>query len=97
MTGYFKALLSELKDSRDLLRSKTGKTCSYLAYPYGAFNHLVASLAEQIGYQAAFTVRRGANPFFISNFRVLRSMVYGENDLKTFQANLINFDDKVLK
>jgi len=97
MTGYFKALVQEMKDSRELLRSKTGKNCTYLAYPYGAYNHLVTALAEEIGYRAAFTVRRGSNPFFVSNYRVLRSLVFGEDDLETFAAGLMTYDDKVVK
>jgi peptidoglycan/xylan/chitin deacetylase (PgdA/CDA1 family) len=97
LPAYLKALEQELRDSRALLQRKIGKECRYLAYPYGATNHLVVALAEKFGYRAAFTVDRGPNPFFVTNFRVLRSMVYGDFDLKAFAANLATFGDQVLK
>lgn len=95
--AYFKMVEKELRDSRALIQKKIGKKCQYLAYPYGATNHLVTALAEKLGYRAAFTVRRGSNPFFISNFRVLRSMVYGEYSLKEFAKNLSTYNSKTMR
>jgi peptidoglycan/xylan/chitin deacetylase (PgdA/CDA1 family) len=97
LKGYVEFLKDELIDSRKTLQKRTGKVCRYLAYPYGATNHLVVAIAEKAGYEAAFTVERGANPFFVTNYRVLRSMVYGEFDLQEFADNLQNYGDRVLK
>jgi peptidoglycan/xylan/chitin deacetylase (PgdA/CDA1 family) len=94
---YLAFLKDELVDSRKELAKQIGKTCQYLAYPYGATNHLVVALAQKDGYRAGFTVDRGANPFFVTNFRVLRSMVFGDEDLKAFTENLESFSDRVLK
>lgn len=94
---YLKFLVDEMVDSREFLKKKIGKTCKYLAYPYGASNHLVVAMAEKAGYRAAFTVDRGANPFFVTNYRVLRSMIYGEFDLQQFAENLDNYGNRVLK
>jgi hypothetical protein len=33
----------------------------------------------------------------VTNYRVLRSMVYGEYDLKQFAENLESYSDRVLK
>ena len=95
--AYLEFLKDEIVTSRERVQKRIGKTCSYLAYPYGATNHLVVALAQKAGYRAAFTVDRGANPFFVSNYRVLRSMVYGEHDLRQFAANLESFSDRVLQ
>lgn len=95
--GYMAMLQRELRDSRALVKRKTGKECQFLAYPYGATNHLVVAMAQKFGYRAAFTVDRGANPFFVSNYRILRSMIFGDYDLQQFAANLADFSDRVLK
>ncbi len=87
----------ELRHSQALTAKKLGKRCKYLAYPYGATNHLVVAMAQKVGYRAAFTVDRGANPFFVTRYRILRSMIYGDYDLEQFAANLQTFDDRVLK
>jgi peptidoglycan/xylan/chitin deacetylase (PgdA/CDA1 family) len=97
LKGYLDFLNDEMIASRDVLKKQVGKSCRYLAYPYGATNHLVVALAQKAGYRAAFTVDRGANPFFVTNYRVLRSMVYGEYDLKQFAENLESYSDRVLK
>ena len=95
--AYMKRLKLELLASKRLLQQKIGKRCRYLAYPYGETNHLVAAVAQKNGYRAGFTVDRGANPFFVTNFRILRSMVYGNFTLEKFAANLSTFSDRVMK
>ena len=97
LKGYLDFLNDEIVASRLTLQEHTGKLCRYLAYPYGATNHLVVAIAQKAGYEAAFTVERGANPFFVTNYRVLRSMIYGEFDLQQFADNLQSFSDRVLK
>ncbi len=97
LNAYLERLEDELIQSRELLRRKLGRYCKYLAYPYGDSNHLVAAMAEKAGYRAAFSVRRGAVPFFVNNYRVWRSMVYGTFTLERFAENLENFSDRVLK
>lgn len=94
---YVEAVRTELTASRETLEEHTGKRCEYLAYPYGATNHLVVAMAQKLGYKAAFTVDRGSNPFFITNYRVLRSMVYGEFDMQRFVGNLEVSSSRVLQ
>jgi peptidoglycan/xylan/chitin deacetylase (PgdA/CDA1 family) len=97
LKAYLAFLNDEVVASRDVLKKQIGKTCKYLAYPYGATNHLVVAIAQKAGYRAAFTVERGSNPFFVTDYRVLRSMIYGEFDLKQFAENLDSFSNRVLK
>ncbi len=54
------------------------KDVKYLAYPDGETNHLVIELVKKDGYRGAFTVNRGGNPFFVHNYRINRSMIYGD-------------------
>ena len=97
LKGYLATLETELIKSRETLKRKIGKECRYLAYPYGATNHLVVAMARKAGYRAAFTVRRGSNPFFSNNYRIRRSMIFGSYTLKEFKQNLLSFSNRAIR
>lgn len=88
LESYYDDLERELRSSRQAIVQKTGREPRYLAYPYGATNNLVAAAAAAAGYRGALTVKRGPNPFFMNNFRVKRSMIFGDFDLVRFEKNL---------
>ena len=94
---YFEATENELSKSTSLIKSKVGKDIKYLAYPDGETNHLVIELLKKKGYLGAFTAKRGGNPFFIHNYRINRSMIYGDFDLNQFEKNLVVFSSEALK
>jgi len=94
---YFEAIEKELSASARIIRAKAGKDIKYLAYPDGETNHLVIELVEKEGYRGAFTVRRGGNPFFIHDYRINRSMIYGDFNLDQFKKNLTVFGNEALK
>lgn len=52
-------VLQELRQSREMLKVKTGREVDALAYPSGSFNERVRSCAAETGYRWAFTVRAG--------------------------------------
>jgi peptidoglycan/xylan/chitin deacetylase (PgdA/CDA1 family) len=90
---YFDAIERELSESAKIIKAKIGKDIKYLAYPDGETNHLVIDVVKKDGYKAAFTVKRGGNPFFAHNYRINRSMIYGDFDLSQFEKNLIVFSE----
>lgn len=94
---YFKTIVKELTDSARIIKAKVNRECRYLAYPYGETNSLVNALLKKHGYRGGFTVKRGGNPSFLSNFTLYRSMIYGEMDLKQFESNLEVFTREVLR
>ena len=94
---YIADMERELSQSAKVIRKKTGYTVKYLAYPYGATNSAAILLAARLGYRGALTVRRGPNPFFAHNFRVNRSMIFGEYDLARFEKNLATSARKALR
>jgi len=95
--GYFSKLEKELSTCKQLIKKKLNREVKYLAYPYGDTNSLVIELAKKMGYRGAFTVKRGSNPFFIHNYRVNRSMVYGDFSLSQFEKNLVTFQEEPLR
>ena len=94
---YFDAIERELSESAKIIKAKVGKDIKYLAYPDGETNHLVIELVRKDGYLGAFTVKRGGNPFFVSNYRINRSMIYGDFDLNQFEKNLTVFSEWAAK
>lgn len=97
MDDYVSSVMRELVESSRVIERQLGKKPSYLAYPYGATNGLVITLLKKAGYRGAATVVRDENPFFLSNFRVNRSMIYGDFDLPRFEKNLVFSDRKALR
>jgi len=94
---YFDAVKEELDDSAKIIRRHLNIEVRYLAYPYGDTNHLVAAVAEKLGYRGALTVERDGNPCFVHRFRVKRSMIYGNFDLDDFEKNLKVFSFQAVK
>lgn len=94
---YVRDLERELVQSTETIRDRTGREVRYLAYPYGATGNLVIAMVRKLGYRGALTVKRGASPFFIQNFRVNRSMIYGDFDLARFEKNLATTGRRALQ
>jgi peptidoglycan/xylan/chitin deacetylase (PgdA/CDA1 family) len=94
---YFAAVQREIADATRTLEQRLGKRPTFLAYPYGETNGLAIALLRKQGFRAAFTVARESNPFFAPNFRLGRSMIYGDYDLARFEKNLAASDRRALR
>jgi peptidoglycan/xylan/chitin deacetylase (PgdA/CDA1 family) len=76
---YAAWLERELTESKRILEKETGKSVSFLAYPYGDYDHKVAASAAKAGYDAALTceygrVRRGSDPLRMRRVAIEKSM-----------------------
>jgi peptidoglycan/xylan/chitin deacetylase (PgdA/CDA1 family) len=91
LPAYLADMEREMKASAAIIAEKTGRPVRYFAYPYGSFNHLVAAMLRKTGYRGGLTVARGSSPFYVNNYRVGRSMIYGDFTLEDFQKNLETF------
>ncbi len=94
---YIANLEKEILHPQVLIKKKVGRDCRYLAYPYGSTNSLVRAMLKKHGYLGAFTVHRGSNPFFVNNYMVHRSTIYGDYDIDQFRKNLSVFKKIDLK
>lgn len=97
MEAYLAALEHELVEPARIIEQKIGRKIRYLAYPYGETNNLVTALVKKLGYRGAFTVVRDGNPFFLSNYRLNRSMIFGDTDLARFEKNLNTGNRRALR
>jgi hypothetical protein len=85
---------AELAYPLTLFRKHLGRASDTLAYPYGDTDEELVQLVAKHGYVNAFTVRRQANPAFVSPFRISRSQIYAEMTPKDFTSNLTVFQDQ---
>jgi len=85
---YFDAVQTEIDASSRVLKQQLHKEVHYIAYPYGDTTNVVIALLKKRGFRAAFTVKRGTNPFFENRYRLYRSMIYGGYTLHDFERNL---------
>ncbi len=81
-------IFRELKESRRIIKERTGIESHFLAYPYGNFNDKVVASMKDIGYLAGFTVIKGSNAFFYNNYSLSRSMVYRSEKIEDFSKLL---------
>ena len=94
---YYDAIEQELLDAAKTIKLKTNKDVKYLAYPFGDTNHLVIALLKKQGYRGALTVKRDGNAFFVNDYGVNRSMIYGDFDLSQFEKSLAVLADEALR
>jgi len=94
---YFVNLEMELSGCKDTIKKRLNLDVKYLAYPYGVTNSLVIEMAKKLGYRGALTINPGGNPFFVHNFRLNRSEIYGEFTPSQFEKKLLVFQEQSLR
>lgn len=52
--AFYRFAMHELVKSKVILEERLGQKISYFAWPYGAYDRSLATLAEKAGYEAAF-------------------------------------------
>ena len=96
-SAYFTKLRQELSYSKSYDQFGLKKDIRYLAYPYGDTGPLAIAFLEKMGFDGAFTVKRGSNPFFVDPYRINRSTIYGDYDMKKFEKNLTTFSSQAMR
>ena len=91
LKGHLKALEEGVTMPKKMFHQHLGSTCRYYAYSNGLDNDLIIAFLKKHGYRSAFTRIRGANPFFAHQFRIKRSLIYGQYSMEKFRNNLITF------
>jgi peptidoglycan/xylan/chitin deacetylase (PgdA/CDA1 family) len=94
---YFEAIEKELFDAAKTIKMRTNREVQYLSYPFGDINHLGVAMLKKQGYRGGVTATRAGNAFFVNNYRVNRSMIFGEYNLQQFEKNLVTFTEEPLK
>lgn len=87
-TEYAAWLQRELVESKRILEKETGRTISFIAYPYGDYDRRLADCVAKAGYAGALTcdygrVRKGSDPLRMRRVAIEKSM-----DFATFRRLL---------
>jgi peptidoglycan/xylan/chitin deacetylase (PgdA/CDA1 family) len=94
---YNRRMQLELAEPLQLFQRNLGRPIDRLAYPYGRADDEVVAKTKEVGYIAAFTVRRQGSPSFVQPLRVNRSQIYSEMSLEDFAKNLNVFHEEDLR
>lgn len=95
--AYLKRLENDISAAKSEILKHTKSTCRYFAYPTGRSNDLLTAILKKHGFRAAFTRKRGSNPFFVDAFQLRRSLIDGQNDMSQFKQNITVFRSAELK
>ncbi len=85
---YRERVLADLKKAKDLLEERLGTEVFALAYPYGAYNHEVQTLAREAGYKVQLTVKNGLNRYGDTLTAIKRVNISPEDDLNGFKYRI---------
>ena len=80
---------SELLESKQLLEEQLGHPVDFLAYPTGTYNLHIASIARDVGYKAAYTIKygnvdRGSNMYALERVPIFQQA----NTMKAFYERI---------
>jgi peptidoglycan/xylan/chitin deacetylase (PgdA/CDA1 family) len=80
----FSWIESELQQGKKRIEAELGTPCRFLAYPEGRSSNLIAAMAANLGFSAAFNRAPGGTPFYADRFGIHRSVVDRRTDLDRF-------------
>jgi len=80
----FSWIESELRKGKKKIEAELGKACRFLAYPEGRSDNLIAAMAANLGFSAAFNRSPGGSPFYADRFSIHRNVVDHRTDLDRF-------------
>ncbi len=95
--AYLESFEADLAGPQKTFDRYLKRPCRFYVYPGGESNDLTIAMLKKHGYSAAFTRKRGGNPFFVDNYKIKRSVVFGHYDMATFRQNLTTFRSADLK
>jgi len=81
---YFSWIESELQQGKKKIEAELGKPCRFLAYPEGRSDNLIAAMAANLGFSAAFNRSPGGTPFYADRFGIHRNIIDRRADLERF-------------
>jgi peptidoglycan/xylan/chitin deacetylase (PgdA/CDA1 family) len=94
---YFETFDKALTAPQSAFKAHLKKPCRYFSYGRLPGDDLTVAMLKKHGYRAAFTRKRGANPFFADHFKIERSIIYSNYDMAQFRQNLVTFRSPELR
>jgi len=79
---------AELRRSRELLEQQLGRPIWHMAYPFGSFNQCVRTIAAEVGYRSACSVKIGLATTRDDPLTLRRIPITGHDSLLDFICRL---------
>jgi peptidoglycan/xylan/chitin deacetylase (PgdA/CDA1 family) len=95
--AYLEAFEAQIVTPRRNFGRRLKQPCRYYVYPRGESNDLTIAMLKKHGFKAAFTRKRGSNPFFADNFKIKRFVIYGQYGMNRFRQSLTTFHSLELR
>ena len=89
-SAFLERLREETVESKSIIDRKLDQATVVFAYPFGRWDPNAMAMVEQAGYNLAFTVDRGGNPFFSHPLALHRDQVL-KRDMASFIKRLQTF------
>jgi len=94
--AYIERIKRELLVSKQIIDKELEQDTIYVAFPNGHYNQRVLNICDQVGYEMAFSTKRGGNPFFADPLDLRREQIV-KRDMETFITRLKTFQELSLK
>lgn len=93
--GYFTSMTAdkqkaEITDAAAAIKEITGRTTTFIAYPFGDFNDTTISILKSLGYKGGFTVNSGFATTETGKFLLPRNMMLQNHTFDNFLNVLKN-------
>jgi peptidoglycan/xylan/chitin deacetylase (PgdA/CDA1 family) len=95
--GYLESFEAAIVNPQKMFGRRLKQPCRYYVFPQGVSNDLTIAMLKKHGFKAAFTRKRGSNPFFADNYKIKRFVIYGHYEINRFRQNLATFHSLELK
>lgn len=94
--AYIERIKRELLVSKQIIDKELEQDTIYVVFPYGHYNQRVLNICDEVGYEMAFSTKRGGNPFFADSLDLRREQIV-KRDMDTFIDRLKTFQELSLK
>ncbi len=91
------SLNNYILQSKKSIERHLNQPCRDFSVPSQEMKDLSIALLKKHGFRTGFTRKRGQNPFFVHNFKIRRSVIYGQYNQQQFGQNLITYKKAQLR
>jgi peptidoglycan/xylan/chitin deacetylase (PgdA/CDA1 family) len=95
--AYLASFETQIAKPQKIFGRRLKQPCRYYVFPGGASDDLTIAMLKKHGFKAAFTRKKGGNPFFADNYKIKRFVISGHYEINRFRRNLTTFHSLELR
>ena len=94
---YRERVREDLRQCKEIIETRLGTEAFAIFYPFGAYNHQVQDLAQEVGYKMQLSIKNGLNRYGDNLREIRRVNVSPQDSLETFIYKLETGSEKISK